>query len=364
MQDGTRYNRVGCGPIRAFRQNGTIRSIDNIARKGEGTVSVRIGFVGCGGIANAHMGHLEALPELAKPVAFCDLVEERAQKAAERFGAKAYTDYHEMLDKEKLDALYVCVQPGAHEDAEIIAAKKGIHICTEKPVAINMEKAREIAAAIESAGVISSVAYQMRYTPSVAAAKERLAGKTIGMAYGYWNGGMPGVWWWRRMDQCGGQFVEQATHCFDIARYLLGEVDEVYATYATRAMQDVENLTVPDVQMAILKFASGAIASFSDTIIVDQGYGLGLHVVCRNLTVEVNFVEYKATEPGKVDLQNNTNSTYNAMRAEDTAFLTAVKTGDRSLVKSTYADGLKTLQLTLACNQSAATGKPVRVADV
>ena len=76
---------------------------------------VKIGFVGCGGIANFHFGHYDnnKIPN-AQIVAVCDLLDDRAQKAAERFNAKPYKCWKEMLDKEKLDALYVCVEPCAH----------------------------------------------------------------------------------------------------------------------------------------------------------------------------------------------------------------------------------------------------------
>src|SRR5437660_7710090 len=122
---------------------------------------VRVGFVGAGGIAGAHMNALEKV-ENAKIVAFADIDEARARRAADRFGATPYTDYKEMFAREDLQAVYVCVPPLAHSDAEILAARKGLALFIEKPVAINIAKAKEIRAAIEQSGVISSVGYHWR----------------------------------------------------------------------------------------------------------------------------------------------------------------------------------------------------------
>jgi predicted dehydrogenase len=71
---------------------------------------IRIGFVGIGWIAGTHMDALSQLED-AQPVAFCDLDSERAERAAARFGGRAYTDWRAMLDAESLDALYICLPP-------------------------------------------------------------------------------------------------------------------------------------------------------------------------------------------------------------------------------------------------------------
>ena len=85
---------------------------------------VRIGFVGTGGIAAHHMGNLKKL-EAVQFAAMCDVVEERAAEPAEEHDCPAFTDYRRMLDEVEMDALYVCVPPFAHEDAELRAAERG-----------------------------------------------------------------------------------------------------------------------------------------------------------------------------------------------------------------------------------------------
>ena len=140
-----------------------------------------------------------------------------------------------------------------------------------------MELALELEEKIKQAGILTSVGYQWRYSQSVAAAKAKLQDAPIGMMLGYWVGGMPGVWWWRRMDTSGGQAVEQTTHIFDLARYFGGEVKEVYAAHAQRFLhQEVEEFTVDDVGTVTLKFVSGAIANISSGCIAPYRVGLDI----------------------------------------------------------------------------------------
>src|SRR5436309_11874534 len=135
-----------------------------------------IAFVGTGGIANHHLSRLKEI-EGVDIVALCDVAEERAAADAAKYGGQAYTDYRRMLDQVEMDALYVCVPPFAHSDAEILAAQKGVHLFVEKPVVMHLETGLTILDAIEKAGVISSAGYGMRYTPTIQTVKRFVADK-------------------------------------------------------------------------------------------------------------------------------------------------------------------------------------------
>jgi myo-inositol 2-dehydrogenase / D-chiro-inositol 1-dehydrogenase len=322
---------------------------------------VRVGFVGCGGMAGGHIENWARMREQGEDVAltaFCDVDAARAERYAARFEGRAYTDFREMLEREALEAVYVVVPPHAHTGAEILAAQKGCALFVEKPIANSLATAREIAAAIEKAGVLSSVGYHMRYQESTDRAAEALQGKTIGMVMGYWMGGMPGVPWWRRLEQSGGQFVEQTTHIVDLARYLVGDVTEVYANATVRALKDVENFTVTDVGAANLKFESGAIGTIHNTCLLKMGYTTGLNVLTPELIVEITGSSCKLIEPGKRTEYTTRDSPY---QREDRIFLDAIQSGDRSAIRSTYADALKSLAVTLAVNESYQTGEPIKV---
>ena len=323
-------------------------------------MSVRIGFVGCGGMANSHMSNLNQIED-AELVGFTDIVTEKAEAAAEEYGGKAYESHQAMYEDADLDAVYICVPPFAHEDQEILAAQAGLAIFVEKPVALSMDKAREIEAAIADSGVVNCVGYHWRYLPNVQEIKQRFSPDDVAMAMGYWVGGFPGVHWWRVMDQSGGQMVEQTTHIVDLCRYLVGEVDTVYAEVALRSLQDVEDMDVPDVGAATLKFSNGAVGMICSSCCATGGGAVGLHLEMKDAWVEVS--------PNRLVINDKEISRTVTRSAADHArgseiFIQAVTANDQSLILSDYTDGTKSLAISLAANKSAATGQPVRPSEM
>jgi predicted dehydrogenase len=318
---------------------------------------VTIGFIGAGGIARYHAEGLARLED-AKIVAACDVEEERARGMASLYGATAYRDYHEMLEKEKLDALFICVPPFAHTDAEVIAAQKGIHMFIEKPVALTVEKAVEIRDAVSKSGVVTSVGYQMRYLEATRRARSLLDGQTVGMVLGAWMGGFPGVPWWRVKSMSGGQMLEQTTHIVDLSRFLAGDVVEVCAAFALRALADVPNIDVTDVGTACLKFRSGAVGNISNTCILDQGYTVGVTVICKNVVLECSGDSLNIIRPGHTEEFRGATDSRAVMHQ---AFLKAIQTGDRSGIMSPYEDAVKSVAVSIAANESAESGAPAKV---
>lgn len=321
-------------------------------------MAVRIGFIGTGGIANAHLKNLAQIAD-AKITALCDIDPQRAQAAVGTYGGTAYTDWKEMLEKETLEAVFVCVPPHAHEGQEEELAARHIPFLVEKPIANNIEKARAIGEAVASANLITSAGYHWRYMSYTQRARELLDGKTVGMVMGYWMGGMPGVFWWRQLEMSGGQMAEQTTHIVDLARYLCGDVEEVYAAMATRALGDVENFTCTDVGTMTLRFADGAVGTISNTCLLKGfGYTVGLHVVTPDLVVEIDHNQLRTVESGREEIVRGGNNPY---MDEDQAFLRAVQTGDDSGILSPYRDATKSLEVSLAANESTRTGQPVKL---
>lgn len=323
---------------------------------------VRIGFVGTGGIAGAHFNTLAQIDD-AQLVAFSDVAQDRVEAAARRFEGTAYSDPRKMLEAETLDAVYFCLPPHAHTNIEILAAQKGCALFVEKPVANTMKTAEKIAAAIESAGVLSAVGYHFRYHEATERTQKLLSAKnapTVAMAYGRWLGGFPGVGWWRRLDQSGGQLVEQCTHIVDLARYLVGDIKKVYCCAALREMDKVyKDATVPDVTALTVEFESGAIGYMSTAALLGGVGETGLDLMLRDTIYELHGNKLTVRQDGgESHTYNHRNNPY---LDEDKAFIKAVKTGKQAGIKSNYADALKTLQVTLAANQSAKTGKPVNL---
>ncbi len=321
---------------------------------------VRIGFIGCGGIANHHMNSLSKV-EGAQMVAFYDTDADRAKQAAEKWGGEAYEDLEAMLDGAGLQAVYICTPPFAHGDLEMAAIERGLHIFLEKPIGLDMAMVRKIEAAIAEKGIICSVGYHWRYMASTEAAKELLDGATISMVLGYWIGGLPGVYWWRQMKLSGGQLVEQTTHIVDLARYFAGEVEKVAGAMALRCLKDVPELDVPDVGAVTLWFESGAVGSICNACHVGYGFRVGIDIFACDRTVSIDGHKLTVRSADGVDEQELPSD---PTVAEDTAFVRAVETGDASGIRSDYSDAAKTLAVTLAATLAAEENRVVKVSEV
>lgn len=319
---------------------------------------IKLGFIGTGNISKRHFSALAKLKEQAEVVAVCDLIEERAAAAAEPVGAHAYTSPHEMFARETLDAVYICVPPDAHVDQELTCAAKGIHFFVEKPLPLDMLKAEQIAQASRAAGIVTSVGYHWRHFSQTQHLRARLEGERVGMALGYFLNLLPGSPWWRVKSRSGGQVVEQAIHIFDTARYLLGEVDQVYASYALRALQDEPGYEQEDVYTVNLRFKSGAVGNFQTTCMLHRRVQVGLELVCHKRLYRLGEKQLEIDDSDgthTVALEND--FAYD----ENAGFLKAISSGDRSGVLSDYDDALETQRVVLAANRSAETGEPVRL---
>jgi predicted dehydrogenase len=331
--------------------------------------TISIGFVGTGGIARSHLDQLGKL-EGVRIGAVCDVVEERARATAEKYGGTVYTDYRAMLEREKLDGLYVCVPPSAHgprEDgtpaAEILAAERGVHLFVEKPVCLDLETGILIRDAIQRAGVLSSVGYGLRYHAAAEATRRFCAGRTIGMvACDRW-GGVPGDanHWWRQMAVSGGQLHEMATHQLDLIRMFAGEITEVHKREARLVNRDLENFTVPDSEVVSFQLAGGGIGVITTSCALVNGGGQGRLdlILDRHLLLKYgNPPQVKPDGAAEVPMPAE------PIPGIDAAFVDAIQRRDPAPIRSSYADGLKTAAVTIAANQSAREGRPVAVPDM
>jgi myo-inositol 2-dehydrogenase/D-chiro-inositol 1-dehydrogenase len=319
---------------------------------------VRIGFIGTGNIAQLHLQRLQQI-EGAEIVALCDLDLERAEAAQKKFGGIAYNDSHQMLDKERLDAVYVCIPPFAHLDQELEAVERGIHLYVEKPITLDVELGKRIEQAIQQRGVIAACGYNWRYLDTVERLKSLVDQEPIGLAVGHWFGGVPRASWWKNRYQSGGQLVEQTTHIVDLARYLLGNVAEVGAYGFQGLINDIPGYNIEDASVVVLKFQGGTIGTITSSCLLTGGGGTaGLTLLGRDLRVDCEAGKLRIERLRQVQEFIPEGDPY--LRASQ-AFLEAVATGDGTGIRSTYADGLRTVQVTLAANHAMRTGQTVRL---
>lgn len=191
---------------------------------------LRIGIVGCGGIANGkHLPSLKAINR-ADIVAFCDLIPERAEKACAEYGAegaKAYTDYHRLLEDKSIDVVYVLTPNRMHAQVSIDALNAGKHVMCEKPMAKTAADARAMVEAAKKSGKKLTIGYQHRHKPEARYLKSVIERGDLGdiyyaHAYAIRRRGTPnwGVFL-NEYEQGGGPLIDIGTHSLDLTLYLM-----------------------------------------------------------------------------------------------------------------------------------------------
>ena len=140
------------------------------------TDQVRIGFIGAGLIANRHLGDLLGFHDV-RVVAVADLEPERAAGLAERCGGTAYAEFEEMLDREHLDGVYICVPPFAHGQPEAAVLDRGLPFFVEKPLGADLATAETIAARVAAESIVTATGYHWRYLDITERAQALLAEK-------------------------------------------------------------------------------------------------------------------------------------------------------------------------------------------
>ena len=318
---------------------------------------VKIGFIGCGGNANGHMRTLSNM-EGVQIVGTCDVQETRANTAAENYNATPYADHRVLLERDDLDGVYLSLPVFAHGQPELDVIERGLPFLVEKPVAINMEIAHQIEEAVSAAALITCVGYQLRYCGSTQIVRQMLNGKAVNLVIGkYWCGsgrGGPGRWV-VQMNMSGGQLVEQVTHTIDMMRYLVGEVEEVYAVQANRVLKEID---CPDNNSLTLKFTNGTIGSLTTSWSYDPKDWSNANVL--DILYEDQLIHW---DPAKVQVKADGAFVDKTAPGPsiDEVFVDAVRSGDGSKILSPYSDAVKSLAISLAANQSGQKNAPVQV---
>lgn len=321
---------------------------------------LHIGLIGTGGFSKMHARILSEMEDV-QIQAVCGTSKAKAEEFASAWSIpSSYESVSEMLDTERLDAVYILVPPMSHGEYEMLLIERGIPFFVEKPLGVNIEQPNQILTELRKKPLITSAGYHFRYTDTVNRMKQLLNKQHIGMITGNWMGSMPQVAWWRDQERSGGQFIEQSTHLVDILRYCVGEIDEVYALYGSQVMhKHFEGVTAADVGTVTLRFRSGAIANISNTCVLPNGLGkVGITCYTQEGMLEWDTERLKIIEAQST---SEIQKMVNPYIAENEAFIHAVKTGDTVRILSDYEDAFKTQQVTVAALESAKSGLPVRI---
>ena len=193
--------------------------------------TLKIGIIGCGGIAHAkHLPALAKLTDLAEMIAFCDIIEERAEIAAKQYGvpgAKTYTDYKQLIQDDTIDVIHVLTPNSSHSTITVDALEAGKHVMCEKPMAINSQEAKIMLDAAERTRKKLTIAYQNRFRDDALMLKEACNDGYLGdiyfaKAHAVRRRAVPT--WGVFMDkekQGGGPLIDIGTHALDLTLWYM-----------------------------------------------------------------------------------------------------------------------------------------------
>ncbi len=330
----------------------------------------RVGIIGTGVIAHTHLrGYRVAGVEVA---ALCDnnpaTLALRQQEWAIPTG---YTDYHELLADPTIDAVSICTPNASHHPITLDAAAAGKHVLCEKPVSLDLGRAQEMIDACAAAGVVYLVGHHLRSWNAAARAHTMIERGDIGritsarfrQAHDW--GGSPTVRgvFGSKAQSGGGTLLDNGCHLFDLARYLCGDVADVFARTGT-LKYDIE---VEDTAISVLGYTSGALGHV-EVAWTATGWHEGFWIHGTEGSIEVDSRvgenvlihrfrssprgDWVATDTARYELQG-----LDAHSQHIVNFLAAID-GTRDVV-CTGADGLEAVRLVLASYDSAASGAPV-----
>ena len=253
---------------------------------------LRAGIIGCGGIANGkHMPNLTKTGK-AEMVAFCDIVVERAEKAAKEYGtpgAKVYTDYKKLLAENKLDMVYVLTPNKSHSYITIDALEAGNHVMCEKPMAKTAKEARAMVEAAKRTGKVLTIGYQTRFFHPSQYIKKSIERGDLGeiyfaKAHALRRRAVP-TWgvFLNEEEQGGGPLIDIGTHALDLTLWYMDNykpksvMGNVYKKLNANGDSgnafgpwNPDEFTVEDSAFALITMENGA------TIILESSWALNM----------------------------------------------------------------------------------------
>ncbi len=348
----------------------------------------KLALIGCGGIGAYHLEHFLQFHDI-ELAGFCDLILERAENFAKQAGSgKAYTDFMTMYEEIKPDMVFICIPPTCHGRIEFETIRRGIPFFVEKPLALDMDLAKELVRQVEEKGLIAASGFQCRYDNINDAAREFIEKNQILHVAASRVGGIPDAPWWNVKSTSGGQLVEQTIHQMDMLRYLLkSEPDTVYSVASRGYITQEENpgYFTDDLSTTLITFQNGVTctmmtgcysldgASWDSKMTFGSRSARMDYYLCTKATLygideQDKAAQVAGTIAGDGTQRKSDNEVGITVNSQvdfglvcDRTFVDAVLTGDPSKIRSPYADAYKSVAFTLACNKSMETGLPVKV---
>jgi predicted dehydrogenase len=340
----------------------------------DATRPLRAGIVGTGGISSVHASGYRAAG--AALVAVCDLDLEAAQRRADAWSVpQVYADAQRMFDEAGLDVVSICTPVATHHPLVLAAVAAGLNVLCEKPIALDLRQAQEMIDAADDAGVVLQIGHQLRSDGAVAHARHLIDTGALGdiafvrLRQAHDWGGEEEVRpsFATRASGGGGTLLDNGCHMMDLARYLAGDAEEVYARVATRRWP----IELEDTSVVSLRFASGALGTVENAWTAtgwEEGfwiYGSRGSLEWTNRHTEPRLVHSFRTSPGttwsETDVARYDFAGERPHHRQIRSFLAAVR-GEAEVVCS-GRDGLEAVRIILAAYDSASRNLPVRLGD-
>ncbi|KMY51585.1 Gfo/Idh/MocA family protein [Peribacillus loiseleuriae] len=334
--------------------------------------TLKVGVIGCGSIAKyRHLPEYHANKQV-EIVAVCDIVEERAEKMAAQYGAKAFVDYKEVLKLKEVDAISVCLPNYLHAPVSIDALNAGKHVLCEKPMATSKEEAEAMIQAANINEKTLMIAHNQRFVASHQTAKQIIDSGKLGKIYSFkttfghpgpeaWSVDGADSWFFNKKQAFIGAMGDLGVHKSDLMRYLLGEFTEVGAFIETNAKKDTE---VDDNAVCILRTESGIVGTLTASWAYVSGGDNSTVIYGENGTLRLEAdPEYSLIEEyrdGKVihhkldKIQTNEDGGQTNSHVID-HFVESISGNKEPLI--TGEEGLKSLKIILAALESQETKK-------
>lgn len=262
---------------------------------------MRLGIIGTGAIAQTYLRVFEQ-STTAKLVGVCDLRREAAHAFAERMDCPAFESYQQMCEATDCEAVIICTPPVTHPEICCWLLDRKTHVLCEKPLAIHLAEARQMAAAARAAGVTLRMASKFRHATDVVKAKSIVASGAIGDVVLFENAFTSRVDMTHRWNSDpaisgGGVLIDNGTHSVDIIRYFLGPIAELQVVEGRR----IQEIAVEDTVRVFIRSTTGVMGSIDLSWSLNKELPYYISIYCSNGTLHVGWRESKFRRAGETE---------------------------------------------------------------
>lgn len=272
---------------------------------------LNVGVVGLGRLGSLYAEYLAYQIPRSSVVAIADADTERAKKIGNKLNIEmVFSDYRDMLEMDNLEAVVITTPTSTHKKMVINASEKGKIIFCEKPLSISLEDAADMKEVVQKNGSFFHMGFMRRFDPGYAAAKEKIEKGEIGEPIVFKSVSRdpyrPSLEY-ADPQKSGGLFLDMGIHDFDLARWYMGEISEIYSIANVLAYPEMESIGDVDNSMSTLTFENGKIGTVDLSRSGVYGYDIRTEILGTEGTIQIGYLrETPITVLKKNDVSHDT----------------------------------------------------------